>query len=70
MKNMHEAPELIKFKEDLRHALHRLNNCLFIISGKTELLLEEDLPPEVRGHLKAIRENLDKIQSIIKEASK
>jgi len=67
---MQETPELIKFKDNLKHTLHRLNNCLFVISGKTELLLEEDLPPEVKGQLKVIRENLDKIQAIINEASK
>ena len=53
----------------IRTLLHNLNNSLFIISGKTELLLDGDISSEVKKDLKEIAGQADKMRLLIQEAA-
>ncbi len=53
-----------------RNAFHKLNNHLFVISGRLELLLEqENLSGEIREELNIISTKIENIKKLINETT-
>lgn len=60
-----QAENMPAIKQLVAGMAHEINNPLFVISGRLEMLLEEDMPEKIRADLNIVKAQAQRIRNLV-----